>query len=960
MTPDPTPRNVVDNPVLNSPFEEPKRYWDFSAARPRIASGRRPAGYYGKLPEGALATQEMKTLVRVNDLRERVRAWRERGYEGVTRVTRDLLDHWSRADRRPLFFCQREAVETIIWLTEASAADRQGADVPQDEPGPNERAESGFGPLTRWCTKMATGSGKTIVMAMVAAWSILNKAANKQDARFSENVLVIGPNLTVRERLAVLSPKVEGNYYVAFDLVPPGYRDLLARGRVGIVNWHQFLLRDDGDRRGVVQRGRESDAALVKRVLGEAGLGGATQILVLNDEAHHAYRRKAGLAEDEQAKLFEEMSADEREETEEREAEATVWVGGLDRIQKERGIRMLVDVSATPFYLKGSGYEEGEPLPWIVSDFGLVDAIESGITKVPRIPVADDSGRPDPKYFRLWKQIMDRLPAAERESNRRRAKPESVAREAHGALSTLAAKWKATAEHFERSGFAVPPALIVVAANTKLAEIVATTLRRGEILDRLGGDYTFSIDSKVLAAAEADGEGTKDDAKELLRLKTATIGKATWPGAEPPEGYEHLAEPPGKDVRCVVSVGMLTEGWDAPNVTQILGLRAFGSQLLCEQVVGRGLRRMSYDVDPATGLLQPEYCDVFGVPFEVVPVQGTGEGPIVPPPPSTLVQALPERKELQIEFPRVEGYVRDVKQRIRCDVDALAPLFLEPQTEPTQVEVSARVGGGNLDVRELLDRRGYHTEHRVQRTVFEIARDITEVLAGGTASEGTPEVKAKRIEGARILFPQVLAVVRDYVERRVKTTSEVPVEEIALARYRTIIFERLVTAIEPDTAAGEEAIRPRIERSRPNGSTAEVQFRTTKPTKPTVKSHVSHVTLDSPTWEGTATWHLERCPRVLAYARNERLGFTIPYQHLGREPTYEPDFLARVDLGDGETATLIVEIKGYEREQDRSKADAAARWVRAVNQHGGLGVWGYVLCKDPNELAAAINAWKPA
>jgi type III restriction enzyme len=955
------PKNAVDNPILNNPFAEPTRYYDFSQEISRILDGRRPAGYHGmtrteRMGEGAITQHELVLLPLVNDIRQRVKEWRDARYPNVTTTTRDLLDHWNREDRPPLFFCQREAIETIVWLVEATPADRQGIEIPTDAPNDLDSLRKGYGPLRRMCAKMATGSGKTVVMAMVAAWSILNKLANRQDARFSDSILVVGPNLTVKERLAVLAPQAADNYYERFDLVPSGYRDLLARGRVFITNWHVFGVKDDSRRRGIVQRGRESDAAFVKRVLGK-DLGNATGLLVLNDEAHHAWRpagaRPEGVEENEA------MSAEERELAE----EATIWVGGLDRINKVRGIRQVVDLSATPFYIRASGHIEGTPLPWITSDFGLVDAIESGITKIPRIPVGDDSGRPEPKYFHLWREIMNRLPPAERETVKKRAKPESVWREAQGALTILAGKWKATADHFAACGYAVPPAMIVVAANTTLAGIVAEGLRRGEILGDLAGDNTFAIDSKVLAEAEAATEGEKKDTvQELLRLKTATVGKSEWPAERAPAGFEHLAEPPGKHVRCVVSVGMLTEGWDAQNVTQILGLRAFSSQLLCEQVVGRGLRRMSYQLDPATGTFDPEYCDVFGIPFEVIPVQGTTTKPVPPPPPSTLVQALEERKHMAIEWPRVEGFVVDVRQRLRCDVSKVPILAVRPSIEPTEVTVKSQMGWvtgkvgfhNTTGTLETLTRDQFYDEHRLQRTVFEIARDITEVFAGGKVSMGSQPVPPRRVDAARLLFTQVLAVVEQYVSRRISLADGARIEEIALAHYRDAIVERLIGAIEPDTDAGEAAILPRIDRQRPMGSTTGVQFRTTKPTRGAAKSHISHVVLDS-SWEHTAAYHFELSPHVISYAKNDRLDFEIEYEWRGVKHKYRPDYLVKIDARDRDPVTLILEVKGFEDEQDRMKSTAAVRWCRAVNHDGRFGRWLYYQTRKPATLRAELE-----
>lgn len=956
--------NAVDNPILNSPFEEPGRHYDFTGAQPRILEGRRPAGYYGVARTenvvGALAANEFYPLPVVNEIRVRIADWRSRGWSGVTRVTRDLLEHWYRVDRRPLFFAQREAAETLIWLVEASPAERQGIDIPVDEPNDAESLRKGYKALRRYCTKMATGSGKTTVMAMVAAWSILNKLTSRQDARFSDAVLVVCPNLTVKERLQVLRPQQAGNYYEKFDIVPAGYRDLLARGRVLVTNWHVFAVKDDTGARGVVKRGRESDAALVRRVL-DREIGRAGELLVFNDEAHHAYR-PAPREKVEAQLAFEEFAVDEKTEAERFAEEATVWVGGLDRVNKVRGIKFVLDLSATPFYLKGSGYKEGSPLPWIVSDFGLVDAIESGITKVPRIPIETNSGRPEPEYFRLWQHIMSRLPDSERETARRRAKPDAVWREAEGALATLAAKWKQTLDYFEECRYPVPPALIVVAANTALSEIIETALKRGDIIDELSGENTFRIDSKVLAAAEAEDGGTKEDAAQRLRVTTATIGKSAWPDDRAPEGFEGQ-DPPGRNIRAVVSVGMLTEGWDAQNVTQILGLRAFTSQLLCEQVVGRALRRMNYDVDPATGLLMPEYADIFGVPFEVIPVKGVRRQDATPLPPSTLVQAIPDRKGFEIEFPRVEGYIVDVRARVRCDVAQVPPLRIEPQIEPTEVLTRTKMGwapspaprdttaGGT----ETLTRAQFYEEHRLQRTAFEIARDITEVLAGGVPSTGSVPAPKKTYEAARLLFPQVLRIVQEYVETRIERAPGAHIEEVALAKYRDEVVSRLVESIEPDTGAGEAPLLPRIERYRPTGSTASVQFRTTKPTVGTFKSHISHAVLDSgPFGEGQAAWQLDQCSAVRAWAKNDHLDFEILYEWQGVTHKYIPDFLARVD-DDHAEKMVIIEIKGEESEQDRAKYTAARKWVRAVNNHGGFGRWEFVVCREPSGLGEMLS-----
>lgn len=933
---------AIDKPIINSPFEEPACYWAYEEGQPVLKLGRRPAGYYLKPrtrgPQAALLAEEFVLLDQVNRIRQKVKGWREAGYPNVTPVTRRLLNHWNLPEReRQLFFCQKEAAETVIWLVEAVAAEKEGVVIPKDEPNDPEGLAKGYRPLTRYALKMATGSGKTVVMGMLIAWSVLNKVANPQDRRFSDAVLLVCPNLTIRERLQVLLPWHPKNYYERFDLVPPGLLEPLQQGKIQTLNWHLFQPKDDSRSKSVVQRGPESDAAFCRRVLKE--LGSKNNILVINDEAHHAYRPAQPLSPEELRRL----PAEERERLEEDFRTATIWVSGLDRINAARGINLVLDFSATPFYIRGTGREEGAPFPWIVSDFGLPDAIESGIVKIPRVPV-DDNGNLAPAYFRLWEWINQRLPASERQTARRRAKPEAVLREAEGALQTLASEWKKSLEDFSAANSPVPPVMIVVCDNTDLSKLVYEHIAGGgtlaELENRTGWEVTIRIDTKLLKEAQGAGEnGSKQQVAERLRRTVDTVGKTEWEG----EG-----DPPGKNVRCVVSVGMLTEGWDAPNVTQILGLRAFTSQLLCEQVVGRGLRRTNYD-----DFAEPEYVDVYGIPFEVIPVKkkplGRREGERV----STLVRALPERKHLEITFPRVEGFVFDVRQKIKVNLAEVPYLKVDPSAEPTEVVVKPAVGyrigrpdrlGPGPEV--IHDRNPFHREKRLQATVYEIAAELTNRL----------KQKSEEFAARHILFPQVLKIVWQYLEERVvRVSPDIPLEEIALLKYKQKIVERLTLAIEPDTEAGEPPVLPVIERFRPIGSTAEVLFRTVRPAVGTVKSHISHVVLDAPVWEHSVAYQLERIPEVVAYARNDHLDFTIPYEWQGVRHEYRPDYLVRLRHPGGGEIKVVLEVKGFETERDRQKEAAAKRWVRAVNHHGEFGRWAFVLCREPSKLQELLS-----
>lgn len=950
---------AVDNPILNNPFEEPRKYWIYEEGQPKRMSGRRPAGYYFRTgkhsdAQAALFTEEQFVeLELVNKISQRVKEWREGRYKGVTGITERLLQHWNSEDReRRLFFCQIEAVETIIYLTEILPKNPKGITILTDLPSEADLAK-GYKALRRYGCKMATGSGKTLVIAMLAAWSVINKAQYRQDKRFSDAVLIVCPNLTVRERLSVLYPPNQNNYYEKFDLVPRSMLDMLSKGKFFITNWHSFLPVDDSKKRSVIQRGEESEKAFCNRVLKE--LSGKENLLVFNDEAHHAYRPAPFEKEEELKKL----SSEEWKRLKEEKEEATIWIGGLDKINFARKINLCVDLSATPFYIQGSGYPEGSPLPWLVSDFGLVDAIESGIVKIPRVPVDDNSGQPIPKYFHLWKTINESLPVSEKATQRRKPKPESVFREAEGALTMLAGEWKKTFEAFRKDCFPVPPVMICVCDNTDLAELIFEYISGEKKIERqrifttgklfadlLGNTEIFQptmrIDTKLLGEAESeDGKKTKQEVAQGLRLRVATVGKTEWEGQ---------GDPPGKDVRCVVSVGMLTEGWDANNVTQIFGLRAFTSQLLCEQVIGRGLRRMNYTLDE-NGMLPEEYVDVYGIPFEVIPVKKKGKGPTPPLPPSTLVQSLKEREHLKIEFPRIEGYVFDIKSRIKVDLSGLKEITVDPSKEPTKVVAKGTVGyklgsptrlGPGKEAYQ--DRNPFHETRRLQEIIFEIAKRITNALKD----------RKKFLRQAReILFPQVLSIVKKFIYEKVKFIDARP-NEIALEKYIQHIVERLLAAIEPDTGEGEAPLLPIIERFRSKGSTSEVLFRTVRKAHPTLKSHVSHVVTDNRSWEHTVAFYLEDNPNVISYVKNDRLDFSIPYDFLGVRHYYYPDFLIRYNAN-GTELMVILEVKGYESEQDRQKKTASERWIKAINYHGGFGRWELLECRDPRNLDKILN-----
>ena len=1000
------PIQPVEDPILCSPYKEPDQHWlyDTATGLPQKIQSRREASYWyktertGSLQRQLLAEEERDDLPLVNALREDVKNWRESGWRNASQTTKRLLRHWWREDRnRRLFFCQIEAVETVIYLEEILASDQRTRSRQQltsedyfalrrgENPRPNEWVaqvaqhptladvpEDDL-PLPRYACKMATGAGKTVVMAMLIAWAFCNRGATPADPRFPRRVLVVCPNLTIKERLQVLRPGDSGNYYERFDIVPSTLRPELAKGKVLVANWHVFNPEQEAVAVGgltVTKLGEETAEAFAHRRLGDL-FDTDEPLMVLNDEGHHAYRPR------------ENLDRIEAEDQDERLA-ATVWVAGLDKINEACGIGICVDLSATPFYLQGSGYPEGSPFPWIVSDFGLVDAIESGITKIPRLPAMDNSGRPDPVYFRLWDHMMANLQAGDRLPGGK-PKPEAAFREAESALLTLAGEWK---ERFDQLQTATPdqerspPVMILVCDNTDMAEhfhkmisgealvessgakldATPTKSRRKkrklckqfsdgltgfqDLWNQEGRETTLRIDSKLLAAAESeDPAASSKEAAEKLRRVVSTIG---------------VAGQPGERIRCVVSVNMLSEGWDASNVTQILGLRAFRSQLLCEQVVGRGLRRMDYTPDPETGLLTAEYVDVFGVPFSLIPFKGRvpGETTGKTDRPKHEVQALPERKHWEIRFPVVEGYVAPLASgRIVCDVANMERMALNPSDTPMATfirpQVAHQVGHpsdyGGFELIEV-NRSEYHRSVHPQTIEFNIARSVVGTLTNG---HDISKNGGARHQNRQTLFPQVLRIVHDYIANRVDFHGMHRCD-VGMQTYAERIVDLLAAAIAPADEKGDPALLPRLNAYRPVGSTENVHFKTVKPVRATVASHINYVACDTNSWEQAAMFQIEQLVnqgKARCYARNENLEFNIPYEFLGTAHVYEPDFIVELKSG----LKVVVEIKGRTHAETPSKHEAAKRWVSAVNNWGKLGWWDFLVCREPQRLGDELT-----
>lgn len=932
----------IDKLIINSPHQEPQQHWFYDRENRNfyIKEGRRPAGYVMATPNSK-AFDDPGIFVEidtVNQIRPRVKAWREAGYPGVTGITKRLLEHWQdpeeRKDRR-FFFCQLEAIETLIWLTEAPTADKVGIDIQGDG-----------GAFERWCSKMATGSGKTIIMSMIIAWNFLNKVTNPTDARFSKYALCVAPGLTVKSRLQVLQPTHEENYYEEFNIVPAALMDKLRQGKVIIHNWHA-LAWDSQDKidakvekgylRSVDKRQRMeiSGEAYVRNVLGE--MSNARNIIVLNDEAHHAWRMNP-----EAVGKYKRTGSDK-----DSAEEATIWVGGLDKIHEQRGILKCFDLSATPFTPSGKKAAEDALFTWIVSDFGLNDAIESGLVKTPRVVVRDDSERTKELKSRLYHIYAD--DEVKDDINRKADETEPLPDLLINAYYLLGKDWQETKNEWESVGHKVPPVMITVANRTETSARIKYAFDHNQILipDLCNPDKTLQIDSKVLESAEAETEAveivvdiededgeesttklTKKQQAELLRLTVDTVGK---------EGE------PGEQVQNVISVGMLSEGWDAKTVTHIMGLRAFSSQLLCEQVVGRGLRRVSYDVGD-DGLFEPEYVNIFGVPFTFLPHEG-GEGTPPPPPkPKTKIEPRKEKAEHEITFPNIVRIDHVYRPKLKLDWDKVNVLEIDPYESITEAELAAIISGkANPKVKSAIGLEQIAEDTRVQSIVFRIASTIYN-------SEKRPDWKGSK----EIFLAQVVRIVEQFIDSdKIQIKNDLFHQDDSKRKILIIlnmnkIVQHIWSAIRSDNT---EKLTPIFDKEKPIRSTEDVRtWYTSKPCEWTEKSHISHCVYDSG-WEASEAYFFDHTDLVESFVKNDHLGFTIFYNHKGVIRKFYPDFILRLVNGH----YMILETKGVDSQQNQIKREYLDEWVKAVNNHGGFGKWHWAVSFHPSDIEGLVK-----
>jgi type III restriction enzyme len=903
----------------------------------------------------------------INEVRGYVTAWRtlpESQWQ-VTPETARLLKHWRNhrfVGIRP-FFCQIEAVETAIWLAEVAPQNKQGKQILDLLARASADANPG---LLRIALKMATGSGKTAVMAMIIAWQTVNAVRRPGSKNFTRGFLVCTPGLTIKDRLRLLKPNDPDSYYASRELIPNDMLEDIKRAKIVITNYHAFKRRERvelsaGGR--ALLKGRlgedlntlETEGQMLQRVMPD--LMGLGNILVINDEAHHCYRENPRNGADEKLK------GDDRKEAEKNNEAARLWISGLEVVGKKLGINKVFDLSATPFFLQGSGYAEGTLFPWTMSDFSLMDAIECGIVKLPRVPIAENiPGDEMPMFRKLWDNIRQDMPKKGRGQSGD-LDPINLPARLQTAIQALYGHYAKTFKLWEEKGIDVPPCFIIVCQNTSISKLVfdfisgfqrknddgTSTLENGRLalfrnFDETTGNplprpNTILIDSEQLEAGDVLDEDFRKMAKdEIDRFRREIIERTgDIRAADNLTDQELLREvmntvgKPGQlggNIRCVVSVSMLTEGWDANTVTHVLGIRAFGTQLLCEQVIGRALRRQSYELNDE-GLFNVEYADVFGIPFDF-----TAKPVIAPPqPPRQTIQVKavrPDRDALEIRFPRVEGYrVELPAERLSATFNEDSILRLSPDlVGPSITRNSGIIGEGvDMNLEHLADMRPstlvFNLTHRLLYTKF---RDPGE----------DPKL---------FLFGQLKRIVKEWVDDYLVCVGETYPAQLMYLELADMACNKIMVAI-TRKFLDERPIKALLDPYNPSGSTRFVRFNTSRSNLWETSSkhcHINWVVLDSE-WEGEFCRVAESHPKVLAYVKNHNMGFEVPYRYGSETRHYLPDFIVLVDDGHGieDPLHLIVEIKGYRREDAKEKkATMDTYWIPGVNSLGGYGRWAF-------------------
>ena len=1028
------------SPILNNPYEEPILHYDAdldgNLDYTKILQGRRPyASNIGITPKAIKAALFGNEDVEfddpnasfINSIREEVKKWREKGYPRTTRVTRELLTFWfnnpERQNFEKLFFCQREAVETAVYLNEVADLDPNiGRNIlRQLDERIHEVSEKEEDILPRTAFKMATGTGKTVVMAMLILYNYLNKKTNPTDTRFADHFLIVAPGITIRDRLGVLfidetrksNSEDYNDYYHKRNLIPRNYESILGglNSSITITNFHQFepktysgkkaspmdgkLIYKSGE--GMVkQNDKEEYSSVLSRLLGK--LPKSKRIVVLNDEAHHCYLPK---------------TKGKGEEAEENE-NAMVWYEGLKQL-KLNGYKLqhVYDLSATPYYLKGSGYPEYSLFPWVVSDFGLVEAIESGLVKIPFLPSADNSSALDePKLRNIYTHISGELPKKGQKKTKKEAK-ENGEEKAFGEIPpNLPALLNTALEQFEKDYeeydkgvriageekanlYSTPPVFIVVCNNTTVSKEVFKYIAGYETIDAEGNpiyiDGKFPIFSNfkngiplskqpslLIDSAAIDNAGGvvnedfkkvfAEEIKNFKREYSQLHGEGSADSLTDGDILREVVNSVGKQdtlgshIRCVVSVSMLTEGWDANTVTHVMGIRAFGSQLLCEQVAGRALRRRNYELLPynkdgeeidsknlkkykeenVIWKFPPEYAHIIGIPFKTFKGGGTGTPP--PPQPKTAIFPIKERKHLEIKFPNLTGYrFERLDGEFKADYSDQPKFKLNFNEIPTETVLRSAIAEQEVELKLDVD------ELRDAQVVFILTRDLIH------DKYNTPE-NGREFQK----FPRLKKIVQEWYDNQIEIVGGDITPEL---RRLVVLWKKseVVASIYEgirNAGEGQEHISAILNYYNPEGSTRYVHGFTSKEVYPTEKSHINFVVADTESWEQIAAKRLEQMPEVKSYVKNHFLNFKIPYIYLDKEKEYIPDFITMVESPSREQVNLIIEISGWSNDdighKDAKRYYTNHLWIPAVNNLKTYGRWDFIEISDIDNFQSLL------
>jgi len=1002
----------ADNPILNSPYEEPKLHYDTdsegSLDYTKICQGRRifkdaptviPTRQTGQkeIFEWNDDAEGYTTHI-INLCRKEVGIWRTADYPNTTRVTKELLSFWfnnpERIVTKKLFFAQRESVETAIWLNEVAEKSNPGQHILNLlRNGQHSVSNDPTDQLPRIAFKMATGSGKTVVMACLICYHYFNRQEYRNDTRFADYFLIVAPGLTIKRRLGVLfvdtknkNPKDIEDYYHFLSLVPVNMEHRLGNinARLVITNYHIFEPKIlQGNKRSPfdgkvnlkgekIDTGNKEDfSQVVKRTIGKFKSG--SRILIINDEAHHCYLPKS------KSKTTDNEESDEN-------ARAAVWFNGLKEIAKKFKLQGVYDLSATPYYLTGSGYTAYSLFPWVVSDFGLIEAIESGLVKIPFLPESDNTQELTMPVLRnLYDHVKDELPKKGQKTKKSEAAaegskyielPPRLPSLVKGALDQFynhyVEYYNGIRKHREEKVnlFSAPPVFIAVCNNTSVSKEVYKYIAgyeyettEGETVTVQGAKDLFSnydlatnkplkrpptllIDSDALENGEQINEDFKkiftSEIEEFKKDYATLHGQGSIEKITDAEILREVVNTVGKQgklgshIRCVVSVSMLTEGWDANTVTHIMGLRAFGSQLLCEQVAGRALRRINYllstyrvdtgeEIDlkdkhkfKPENLIEkfpPEYAHIIGIPFKMF----KGGKTEAPPPPVDLthIAAIPDRQEtMEIVFPNVVGYrVENFDGEIKYDFSNIENYEIDGSKFPTETTMASPISASEeiMQVKSVLEKRD-------NELIFLITKEL--IKYHFSDEEGNPRFQK---------FNKLKSIVQEWYNEKVLLLN------IPDQRFKRLLFfddpkkivDHIARGINPHYNSTEH-IRPVFNYYNKFSSSKYVNGNTVKDVYPTQKSHVNYVVMDSD-WEGICAKTLEEIETVDCYVKNQFLGFAIPYVKDGKDHQYFTDFIAQVKSKDGSVKNLMIEISGMSKDKAEKKWFVENRWIPAVN-----------------------------